>query len=124
MIRFRFAKIGYFACLLALWSVPVAFGQAVPRKPFRKEPLEKLENPPALYWRTGVSPRMISQYEIFTSNQVNVNGSKQNITGDAANEPSICVDPTNRNKMSIATAVRPGGFLAFSKIMFSAAIQC
>ena len=44
---------------------------------------------------------MISQYGAFTSYQVNVNGSNQNITGDAANEPSICVDPTNRNKMSI-----------------------
>ena len=25
----------------------------------------------------------------------------QNITGDAANEPSICVDPTNPNRMAI-----------------------
>jgi hypothetical protein len=101
MTRFRFAKTGYFACLLALWPVSVAFGQAVPRKPFPREPLEKPENPPALFWRTGVSPRTISQHEIFTSYQVNVNGSGQNITGDAANEPSICVDPTNGNNMSI-----------------------
>jgi hypothetical protein len=101
MTRFPFASTGFFTCLLAVWSVPVALGQAVPRKPFPKEPLEKLENPPALYGGTGVSPRIISQYEIFTSSQVNVNGSEQNITGDAANEPSICVDPTSRNKMSI-----------------------
>src|SRR5882762_6185852 len=101
MTRFRFAKTGFFACLLGLCSVAGALGQAVPRKSFPKEPLEKLENPPALYGGTGVSPRMVSQYEIFTSNQVNVNGSGQNITGDAANEPSICVDPTNRNKMSV-----------------------
>jgi hypothetical protein len=101
MTRFRFGKTGFFACLLALCSVHGALGQAVPRKPFPKEPLEKLENPPALYWQTGLSPRMISQYEAFTSHQVNVNGSGQNITGDAANEPSICVDPTNGNKMSI-----------------------
>ncbi len=101
MIHFGFGKTCFFACLLALYSVPGALGQAVPRKPFPKEPLEKLENPPALYWRTGVLPRMISQYEAFTSHQVNVNGSGQNITGDAANEPSICVDPTNGNKMSI-----------------------
>ena len=44
---------------------------------------------------------MISQFNAFTSFQVNVNASGQNITGDAANEPSIAVDPTNRNKMTI-----------------------
>src|SRR5947208_15144375 len=101
MTRFRFGKTGFFACLLALCSVHGALGQAVHRKPFPKEPLEKLENPPALDWQTGLSPRMISQYEAFTSHQVNVNGSGQNITGDAAYEPSICVDPTDGNKMSI-----------------------
>ena len=37
----------------------------------------------------------------FTSHQVNVNASGMNITGDAANEPSISVDPTNRNRMVI-----------------------
>ncbi len=44
---------------------------------------------------------MISQYGPFTSYQVNVDANGQNITGDAANEPSICVDPTNPSKMSI-----------------------
>jgi len=101
MIRSPFGKIGFFACLLSLWLVPFALSQAVPRKPFPKEPLEKLENPPALYWGTGVSSRMVSQFDAFTSHQVNVNSSGQNIIGDAANEPSICVDPTNTNKMSI-----------------------
>jgi hypothetical protein len=33
--------------------------------------------------------------------QVNVNGSGENIVGDAANEPSIAVDPTNPNRMAI-----------------------
>jgi|GEM_PF-3604337 len=33
--------------------------------------------------------------------QVNTNASGQDIVGDAANEPSICVDPTNRNRMAI-----------------------
>jgi hypothetical protein len=45
---------------------------------------------------------MISQFGSFTSYQVNVNANGQNITGDAANEPSISVDPTNGNKMTIA----------------------
>jgi BNR/Asp-box repeat len=37
----------------------------------------------------------------FLSVQVNVNGAGQNIVGDAANEPSIAVDPTNPNRMAI-----------------------
>ena len=45
---------------------------------------------------------MISQFGAFTSFQVNVNASGQNILGDAANECSISVDPTNGNKMTIA----------------------
>ena len=57
--------------------------------------------PPPLLLRIGVSPGMISQYGPFTSYQVNVDANGQNITGDAANEPSICVDPTNANKMAI-----------------------
>src|SRR5258707_3192335 len=36
-----------------------------------------------------------------TSYQVNVNGSGQNIAGDAANEPSLCIDPTNSNRIAI-----------------------
>src|SRR4051795_12727602 len=33
--------------------------------------------------------------------QVNVNSLGQDIVGDAANEPSIAVDPTNPNRMAI-----------------------
>lgn len=35
------------------------------------------------------------------SRQVNVNSSGQNIPGDAANEPSLCIDPTNPNHIAI-----------------------
>jgi hypothetical protein len=45
---------------------------------------------------------MISQFGVFTSYQVNVDANHQNILGDAANECSISVDPTNGNKMTIA----------------------
>ena len=37
----------------------------------------------------------------ITTHQVNVDGSGQNIVGDAANEPSLAVDPTNRNNIVI-----------------------
>src|SRR3989442_9898844 len=36
-----------------------------------------------------------------TSYQANVNSSGQNIPGDAANEPSLCIDPTNPNRMDV-----------------------
>jgi hypothetical protein len=45
---------------------------------------------------------MVSQYDSFTSYQVNVDANGMNILGDAANEPSIAVDPTNPTKMAIA----------------------
>jgi len=35
------------------------------------------------------------------SYQVNVNAAGQNIAGDAANEPSLCIDPTNPNRIAI-----------------------
>src|SRR5215470_15318674 len=36
-----------------------------------------------------------------TSYQVNVNRLGQNIPGDAANEPSLCIDPTDPNRIAI-----------------------
>jgi hypothetical protein len=36
-----------------------------------------------------------------TSRQVNVDASGQNIPGDAANEPSLCIDPTNPNRIAV-----------------------
>jgi hypothetical protein len=44
---------------------------------------------------------MISQFGPFVSFQVNVDSNGNNILGDAANESSIAVDPTNGNKMTI-----------------------
>ena len=67
------------------------------------EPLEKPGMPPAPVgtYRLETSPRMISPYDGFVSYQVNVDQNGNNIVGDAANEPSISVDPTNGNKMTI-----------------------
>ena len=44
---------------------------------------------------------MISPYGVFTSYQVNVDAQRQQHLGDAANEPSIAVDPTDGNRMTI-----------------------
>src|SRR5229473_7775315 len=101
MIRFRMLMTSVFTCLLSLFLVPIASGQTAPRKPLRTEPLEKYNNPPAYIFRIETSPRMISQFGPFTSFQANVDANGQNILGDAANEPSIAVDPTNPDRMAI-----------------------
>ena len=44
---------------------------------------------------------MISPYGSFISYQVNVDAQGNNILGDAANEPSIAVDPSDGNKITI-----------------------
>src|SRR6266446_4140171 len=85
-------------------SDAIASGQTGQPKPLPTEPLEKYDNPPAPFplLPTAVSPGMVSQYDSFTSYQVNVDANGMNILGDAANEPSIAVDPTNPSKMAIA----------------------
>jgi hypothetical protein len=94
-------KTSFLTSLLLLSGLALASGQVSPHKPLPTEELEKYDNPPALLWRTGLSPRMVSQFNAFTSFQVNVDASGNNITGDAANEPSIAVDPTNGSKITI-----------------------
>ncbi|MEY2563988.1 MAG: hypothetical protein QOH88_2181 [Verrucomicrobiota bacterium] len=90
-----------FACLV-LFSVRTFAADKVGRqKALPTEELEKSGDAPTFVWRTDLSPAMVSQHGGFTSYQVNVGANGQNIVGDAANEPSITVDPTNPNKMSI-----------------------
>ena len=94
-------KASVFFCLVLFLVIP-QFRLGTRDKKLRShEQLEQYEDAPALLARTGLSPRMVSQFGSFTSYQVNVNANGLNITGDAANEPSICVDPTNPNKMAI-----------------------
>src|SRR5438876_11857722 len=88
-------------CVNSIALLATATRQIPPRKPIRTEPLEKYDMPPAYIYRLETGPRMISQYGPFTSFQVNVDANHQNILGDAANEPSIAVDPTDGNKMTI-----------------------
>src|SRR6266705_1300038 len=85
----------------SLASLPTAPGQTPPGKGPMTEPLEKYGMPPAYIYRLETSPRMISQFGPFTSFQVNVDANGQNIVGDAANETSIAVDPTDLSKMAI-----------------------
>jgi hypothetical protein len=102
----RLSAIAYRLSLTALLSViafSAASAQLAPtRKAPRGEALEKYDNPPAPPRKIETSPRMISQFGVFTSYQVNVDQNGQNILGDAANECAISVDPTDGNKMTIA----------------------
>src|SRR6476660_7947786 len=87
---------------VSLLIVSTALSQGVPRKPLPTEPLEKYDNSPGLAAPiSGISPALVSSLGPYTSFQVNVDANGNNKVGDAANEPSICVDPTDGNKMSI-----------------------
>ena len=87
---------------ISLLLAPAAFSQTVPRKPLPTEPLEKYDNPPAVAeFLLTISPALVSRFGPYTSYQVNVDANGSNRTGDAANEPSICIDLIDGNKMSI-----------------------
>jgi len=90
------------SCGLALLAgIATASGQGPTWNPHTKAPLETYDNPPAYIYRLETSPRMISPFGVFTSYQVNVDANGNNIVGDAANECTISVDPTNGNNMVI-----------------------
>src|SRR5438034_5031975 len=87
--------------LVFIAAVATAFGEGPLWNPRAARPLEKYDNPPAYIYRLETSPRMISPHGVFISYQVNVDANGNNIVGDAANECSISVDPTNTSKMAI-----------------------
>jgi hypothetical protein len=94
-----------FAHLLAVtfMSASAATAQFLPESFGPELPVEKYDDPPVplLLRNNGVSPAAVVPFGRFTSYQVNVNAAQQNITGDAANEPSIAVDPNNSNRIAI-----------------------
>ena len=87
--------------LVFISAAATVLGQAPIWHPRATRPLEKYDDPPRYIYRLGTSPRMISPHGIFISSQVNVDANGNNIVGDAANECSISVDPTNTSKMAI-----------------------
>jgi hypothetical protein len=101
------------SCLISAHAQTSSSGQTpapIRRLPLN-EPLETSKNmPPAPPRKVESSPRMIFQFGPFTNYQANVDASGNNILGDAANEPSIAVDPTDPNKMVI-------GWRQFDSIM-------
>jgi hypothetical protein len=95
------SRLGSVAAVSLLLAT-VASSQTSSRKPLPTEPLEKYDNPPAFAAPIlPISPALVSRFGPYTSYQVNVDANGNNRIGDAANEPSICIDPTDGNKMSI-----------------------
>ena len=95
------SRTSFVICLVLSSEFAAASGLELPRKVSPSELVEKYDNPPARVLPTETSPRMISRFGAFTSYQANVDANGNNIVGDAANECSISVDPTNPNKMAI-----------------------
>ncbi len=93
------AVLLYFVASLSLTAA--VFGQGASGKHLPQEPLERYDNPPVYIYRAEPGPRMISRFGSFFSYQVNVDANGNNVLGDAANEPSIAVDPTDSTKMTI-----------------------
>lgn len=57
--------------------------------------------PPQVTASPAISPAYQFDSPTFTVRQVNVDANGNNILNDAANEPSIAVDPVNKNRMAI-----------------------
>lgn len=89
--------------LFLTFAAAVAFGEPSPQsmRATSEALVERYQDPPVYIWGNGFSQATVSQHGPFISYQVNVDANGLNITNDAANEPSITIDPTNRNKMVI-----------------------
>lgn len=100
-IRLLLTALVLYGCALGL--VSEASAQARKNKPIRdiESEQEREDDPPAGFWGTGYSPAKSVVEGGFVSHQVNVNLNGQNVVGDAANEPSITVNPFDRNKMAV-----------------------
>lgn len=82
-----------------------AQGSEMPKKPVQKITLERPGDPPApqsaIEALTEDKAGAQVQRNGYLSVQVNVNANGNNIGGDAANEPSLAVDPTAPHRMVI-----------------------
>jgi hypothetical protein len=86
--------------LISVESGPAATGEPVPKPQLHKE---LPDDPPGKPARPvpGAIPARVIRMGIAATYQVNIDSLGANIPGDAANEPSIAVDPNNPNTMAI-----------------------
>ena len=95
-----------FVCSLFALAAANVFAADEPKEPISAPAVGHLETPRMAPAKAPRSPQfspgtVVQSRDGYTSVQVNVNASGQNIVGDAANEPSIAVDPTNPYRMVI-----------------------
>jgi hypothetical protein len=88
---------------VALTLVATAALGAPQERGQRPGPLERVGDPPAPATKAApaVSPATRLRRERFVTVQVNVDAQGMNIVGDAANEPSLAVDPLDPTRMAI-----------------------
>jgi hypothetical protein len=101
---FRRLPLPYLACLAILFSLAQSRAAEAGQDPFVN--LARPEVPSDRYVSAPrddqpKSPAYHFFSETFTAVQVNVDAFGQNVIGDAANEPSLAVDPTDPDKIVI-----------------------
>lgn len=105
MVRGRFATlvVALAACALGLILPGQSVSDLPPRAVHLERPDDAYAPPPARpkSQLPSVSGPHVVQFGRFRSVQVNVDGAGQNIPGDAANEPSLAIDPTNPNRIAV-----------------------
>lgn len=102
---------GTLAAMLILLAPPIMQAVARADAPGTRPPVspapilepEVEDDPPGVPARPlrGAAKAAEIRFERFTHIQVNVDRNGANIPGDAANEPSIAVDPTDHQRMAI-----------------------
>jgi hypothetical protein len=101
-------QLGLFMVIVFLVSQNLIFAQSnkpderhKPPDPTKHHEIKDDDYVPVSRENQGRSPAYNYSMSNITTVQVNVDGNGQNIVGDAANEPSIAIDPNNRNKIAI-----------------------
>ena len=115
MKNFAFLKKSSLPLVIGIILIPFFSSAQKASLPVTKAKLFHIEKPRDMYLPNAfenekVSPgykfnntnsRKSSLGSTIFTNQVNVNTNGQNILGDAANEPSIAINPTNINKIAV-----------------------
>ncbi|HZM15864.1 MAG TPA: FlgD immunoglobulin-like domain containing protein [Candidatus Krumholzibacteria bacterium] len=94
----RGSLVPLIAVLTGLVTLGAMGGEAAGAGSF---PREQQDDPPGILTQRRTGPAARPQAGPFSSVQVNVDANGANILQDAANEPSIAVDPTNPNHIAI-----------------------
>ena len=97
----RFLNCAFRALALSTSTLVLTHAPGALADPPPPEEADDADPDPPLAGTGQHSPQLIISASFGTSFQVNVNGSGQNIVGDAANEPSMCLDPNNPNRIAI-----------------------